>query len=376
MNKKKPSDDKKIKETQQVRTSFFLDHLSRFTKIFFSFFRGGKVSEIHYLEAKERYHTLKSTIDYYEDLQDPKESEKLDEESKKKNKDRMVAIKRCKESLYQAKDLITRKQDDLNNLWRALTRIRLIIFDKLSDSAMMSHQLDFCREEAYRLSVGHDPEVNDMLQKLAEATDDKGINVKQVKRITGALIERLNTIRTQRIYDQYIKIRTYRAAFWSLMVLAIVLIVNANLLVTWPDEVCFPSYEPFMELNENSEGPIDFFRSIPSLIVYHIKFLNNLLKINVIAFVFFSGLVGGFFSVVMRVRDRVRVPGEDAYFRYYVLTKPFIGALGAVIVYVLFEGQFVQISLVSEFTGEIGPEVFGFAFLSGFSERIVFPDFH
>ena len=367
MTEQTPANNLKFTKVWAERLHRTYETLSRFIKNFVSLFVGGRVSEIHYLEAKERYYSLKSIIEYYEQIH----GDKAD------NKDTMIAINKCKDTLSRAEDLLTRCQEDLNNLWRALTRIRLIIFDRLYGDTIMSHQLDFCREEAYRLSVENDPEVKDMLQKLAEATatGDQKEDVRLVKRITCALIERMNTIRTRRIYDQYVKIRTYKAAFWTLMLLALLLIFNADLLVIEPVTVTFPTYTPLEELKLKGGDAPGIVATLRILFVYHVDVLSFLLKNNVIAFVFLSGLIGGLFSVVMRVRDRARVPGEEAYFRYYVLTKPFVGALGAVIVYVLFQSHFIQMSLVDEFTGNVGPQVFGFAFLSGFSERIVFPDF-
>jgi hypothetical protein len=79
----------------------------------------------------------------------------------------------------------------------------------------------------------------------------------------------------------------------------------------------------------------------------------------------------------MRLRNRGLVPGEDVYFSWYVLTKPFVGALGAMVLYVLIHGGALSTDLAATVIGKIksgqpGPGVFGFAFLSGFSERLVF----
>lgn len=58
-----------------------------------------------------------------------------------------------------------------------------------------------------------------------------------------------------------------------------------------------------------------------------------------LAFIFLGGLTGVFFSVTTRTRPKDFVPGEDAYYMTYILTKPFIGALGAIILYILIQGE-------------------------------------
>ncbi len=73
------------------------------------------------------------------------------------------------------------------------------------------------------------------------------------------------------------------------------------------------------------------------------------------------------------------MPGEDAYFTWYVLTKPFVGAFGAVILFVLLQARFVTFDILEPLTdklleGGTGPEVFGFAFLAGLTERLAFPN--
>jgi hypothetical protein len=329
---------------------------------------GGRVSELHFLEAKERYHSLLALTDYHHDL--IAQNHGADD-------DKAIAIAKCKETLERTADLLTRRQEHLNSLWRALTRVRILLFDKVFEPELVANQLDFCREESYRLDVENDPVVKDMLQKLAEATDDKGKNQRQIKRTVRALTERFNTIRTRRIYDQYVKMRTYRVAFWLLMLMSLILVANASLLVEKdPAIVGIPDYSPIASVRNIPEGERGLLEDISQFVVYQGEFLNKWISDNVLAFVFVAGLIGGMFSVVMRVKDRKRVAGEDAYFRYYVLTKPFVGALGAVIVFILFQSGFVQLDLLSSQLG-VNPDakIFGFAFLSGFSERFVFPDF-
>lgn len=342
-----------------------------------------RASELHLLEARERYYSLHALTEYHK---------KLIENNPNADEHKKIAIERCMNDLKGAEDLLTNKQRDLNNLWRCLTRVRILLFEKIFDTDMVITQLDFCREEAYRLGVENDPEVKDMLQKLAEATDEQGVRLKTIKRYTRALTERFNTIRSQRIYDQFIKICTYKRAFGLLMLLAVLVIGNAGLLVKdelgEPASSGFPAYTLFDYFcaqgyeGTDSSSTIDevtsWLEGYRHFVVYHAIYLNQVFQQNVLAFVFVAGLVGGVFSVVMRVRNKERVPGEDAYFRYYVLTKPFVGALGAVIVFILFQSGFMELDMLNAeniLQTSPGPGVFGFAFLSGFSERIVFPNF-
>lgn len=89
--------------------------------------------------------------------------------------------------------------------------------------------------------------------------------------------------------------------------------------------------------------------------------------------------MGGFFSVIIRLRSRELEPGADAYFTWYVLTKPWIGALGAAILFILLYSGVVSSEYGQSVIQAIkqqnpGAGLFAFAFLSGFSERIVFPN--
>ncbi len=324
---------------------------------------GRRVSVVHLVEAKERFRTLKAIVTYHEEIL--KEGKITDE-----NKAR--AIQSCRLELIDARLLLSRDQKDLNELWRILTRVRNVIMENVLDSYGLVQQLDFCREEAFRLNVTQDPVVSDMLQKLAEATDEQNTYPERIKRHVRALNERFNTIRTNRIFDQYIKMRTYRTALVVLLALSTVIIVLTPQLIDFKEGEeamkagLFPSYD--------FEWTGNFFHAAVSAVFYHVKYVVDLFKTNVLAFAFISGLIGGFFSVVLRVRNLARVAGEDAYFRLYVLSRPLIGALGAMVLYVLFMSGFVSNELVQQLGKVPEPSVFGFAFLSGFSERVVFPN--
>jgi hypothetical protein len=213
--------------------------------------------------------------------------------------------------------------------------------------------------------------------------DEKGENQKpQFNCLLRALLERFNTIRTGRIHQQFINIKTYKAAFFTLMFTAILLIINGHML--FPDivnkEISMPEFEESISKGESINKTKGIakkgFYYTGKLLIYPYKVFQLLIKTNILAFIFFGGLIGGFFSVASRKKTRERKPGEDTYFVWYILSKPFIGAFGAVILFLLIQSDFVQLEILKKSNGEDIKRVVAFsvAFLAGFSERIVFPN--
>lgn len=329
----------------------------------------GRVSRIHLYEAKERYVHLSRRVEY-EAL--------LPSEDGKDGLEKKHTLEVCQQALGEARGLLTRKQDDLNFLWREMAMVQILLVEKVIATNLLAAQLDFCREEARRLGVAKDPEVNDMIQRLAEATqesDEKQTRDRMVRALR-ALIERFTSIRTGRIHQQFVNIRSYRNALLILLPISILLIGNQDLLLS-PANSKVPSFPSFELISGWGFLGLGL---VWSVLTYLFTVAKYLLSYNILAFVFFAGLTGGFFSVVIRLRTQELVPGEDAYFTWYLLSKPFVGALGAVILFVLFNGHLVSFEVLKPLTDTLtshtpGPEVFGFAFLSGFSERIVFPEF-
>ena len=81
--------------------------------------------------------------------------------------------------------------------------------------------------------------------------------------------------------------------------------------------------------------------------------------------------------MAMRERPRERTPGDDAYQVNYMVTKPFIGAMGAVFMYILVVAGILNSELAMDPKAlfDRGALTFGFAFLAGFTERLVFRSF-
>jgi hypothetical protein len=333
----------------------------------------GRVSRIHLYEAQERYLMLLRMLEFHSKIP-------CNDTNGKAQEERRVVIDMCRRVLRDASVLLTRRQADLNYLWRELTRVHIAIVEKILPETLLPTQLDFCREEAARIRAQDHPEISEMIQRLAEVTQEQDIRTskERMMRAIRALIERFTTIRTGRIHQQFVNIRTYRVALVILLSISIILIGNADLFVRKaapPGEVSKP---PITEPQMPSRPSL--LSSPAGYVAYVARVIRQLLQKNILFFVFLAGLTGGFFSVVIRLRDRELVPGEDAYFVWYVLSKPFVGALGAVILFILLQGGLISLEILERLTetlnrSEPGPVVFGFSFLAGFTERIVFPHF-
>jgi hypothetical protein len=232
-----------------------------------------------------------------------------------------------------------------------------------------------------------------MLQRLAEVTqeDDVTKNKDRMIRVIRALIERFTTIRTGRIHHQFVNIRIYQLSLVILIPILVLLIANRDLVTAKMDS---QKPNPPKQVRAAIDPPVwpgltcrDVTTELPCPVFLPVAWLTSLydgtrylLGTNILAFIFFAGLAGGFFSVVIRLRNRELIPGEDAYFAWYILSKPFIGALGAVILFILLNGDFISVNILDTVVDrlkqhDLGPITFGFGFLAGFSERIVFPEF-
>lgn len=370
------------------------------------FLTPGRVSRVHLYEAQEHYLLLLRILEYHKKT--APNGECFTPEEKKKLMERNVVIEQASTILDDAKWLLTRRQNDLNFLWRDLCRVYIMLLEHVLPDRLLPTQLDFCREQAQRLGAAEDPVVKEMLQRLAEATPEEeellAQNKARMVRAIRALVERFTSIRTDRIHQQFVNICTYQRALVVLLTISVVMIANVDIIVRPPALSSSASpVAPQNLLEGNTPNPVQVADSVqmvqsrpapPKLgcqagildcvarsPVYLLDWLQYHLKYNILLFVFFAGLAGGFFSVVIRLRDRDLVPGEDAYFLWYVLSKPFVGALGAMILFILLQASFVDLNIAQGLTQDLmgqpkpGAAPFGFSFLAGFSERIVFPHF-
>jgi hypothetical protein len=405
------------------------------------------VSRIHYYEARERFFFLFEIIRYegmsykldfpfneYEDSASYAETiektrnlinyipETSDKE--KKLKKQCFTLLSSYEALVASIGYLTRRQGDLNRLWRTMTRVHVRLTCIIVQKERQLDQLYFCQEEAYRLGVENDTNVKPMLQELAESIDSYGSNNPGQKYncVLCALIERFSTIRTGRIHQQYLNVKTYLKAFSMLMVVSIILILNHDLILGQESKSATTNKKVTVETtfliqnktnrNERPNGAIKAVEGDPSIstppvapsrgridirkaaidststiadgndknfVGRIIKLINHWLCTNMFFFVFFAGFTGGAFSLATKARKKEREHGEDVYSSVYIVTKPFIGALGAIILYILVHTNFLTQNLIE--AGMIkqlriqGAVTFGFSFIAGFSERLVFPQF-
>jgi hypothetical protein len=360
-----------------------------------------KVSRIHLYEAQERYVYLLRLLEFYERdgsgcFEDPacplKErihslaEDQLNERFKtklnqvlEKPTESQAHIKKgivdaCRKHLEEASVLLTRCQEDLNFLWREMTQVHVTIVRSILPDHVLPAHLDFCREEARRLVLDKNPEIKLMIEQLAEVMNETEANRSNKVRLMRALIERFNAIRTGRIHEQLITIRCYQKALIMLMPVTLVLIFLNHLFIA---QSVVQSTVPTFPVS--APWGIWGLGYVPSFAKNLFTWLLALLEQNNVAFVFFAGLIGGFFSVVIHIRSRELVPGEDAYFLWYVLTKPWIGALGAVVLFILIKSEVFNPEISKDLflsisKGENMPALFSMGFLAGFSERLFLPN--
>lgn len=334
----------------------------RKTPLFFE-----KVSRIHLYEAKEKYIFLKSTMDMLQELAVTEEVDSTFWKDESQNHLSMHSRKEvlafCEKKLDEVKVLLSRRQNDLNFLWREMTQIHIYLLKWVIPKSLVTEHFDFCCEEAKKLAVRKDPEVNLMIRTIAEDNDSDPKKIGDMKRHIRALVERLSTIRTGRIHQQFVNVNCLTKSLVFLVPLLLILI----------------ALKPVKQNDIHSAIVVEnstTWPSVFSVIVNPIKFIANKINRNILAFVCFSGLLGGFFSATMRLHAKEYEPGSDAYFGMYVFTKPLIGAVGAVVIFLLFQAGLFNAEIFKEISGNGSLDrtaVFGFSFLAGFSERIVFP---
>jgi hypothetical protein len=269
------------------------------------------------------------------------------------------------------------KADELNMVWRDITfvRSRLLIDNIIPDERLSAH-LEYCRLECEKICPPNEDKIAQMCHETAleivDSNESSNGDVNKKARKTIALIlAKLNDIRLNDINTQLRIKKIYDVAFIFLAILSL-LLLHLNEVITGKYEPDWFFWHQFIETFE--------FTNPASWIMAPLDFTVSLLHNNLLFFIFFAGLLGGFFSTVMRLRSK-KVNITDVYLRSYLLTKPIVGALGAVILYIIITskimpidiGQLKLIDRVSENTPMFGPLGFAFGFIMGFSERIILP---
>lgn len=262
-------------------------------------------------------------------------------------------------------------------------RARLLT-DRIITNERIPLHLDYCRIEARALRVQDNPEIAELLHGAAEemertsggeTKEREEVNQQAIRSISTILV-RLKDIRLEKLNQQLRNKVTYQWAFLILLPLSFLLLYVHKLIVNPPisAEGIRPGIPSFDQIRALTWG-----ESLWQLLINLPGMINNLMVENPLLFIFFAGLVGGFFSTVMRRRTSDSLPGEEAFYRWYALTKPIVGALGATILYIIVSADFVNIEFMDKTMinnlkeTPIGAKGFAFGFLTGFSERVILP---
>ncbi|MEA3467643.1 MAG: hypothetical protein U9R57_05390 [Thermodesulfobacteriota bacterium] len=453
----------------QERTQFskiwraFLNRISNFL----FFFYPGAVSKIHQQEATEKYWILWRDVEilYSNTIEklklgmpvslfrDPKDVEGYVSEMMKEiearhdssgitNKNNKLSVDgkaNLKLLLYFYKILIndrkklTRREGDLNILWRDLTFIRTrMLTEGIIDCDRLPFQLDYCRAEAARLGVQESEELQAIIIDAAVDLDNRDLgnsqpddadsasnksnvpNQRSVRNIVRILI-RLNNRRLKRLHRQRMNKIMYQAAFTILLLLSYILLhahEHVTAFANDPQESEGQAYEQVHRENIiadkrvekdleplgkqlANEAAVDndaekvwavgsvfvWLKLLLLKIILLPKLCKDYMEINPLFFIFFAGLTGGFLSTVMRLGqgENDSRPGDDAYYAWYALTKPIVGALAAAILYVIFLAGFAPTEVFSTKyidaikANPVGAKGFAFGCIMGFSERIIMP---
>ena len=368
----------------------------------------GRISSVHRHEAEERYwilwRELETAIfveagcldipfngiekdpykfdDFYYDLLSQigevfKKSAPAEDAGK-----RIDAKRKLENLLLYAKILsyqrskITSRVNDLNMLWKDMTfiRSRLLTDEIIPDDKLSSH-LEFCRLEVKKLCTAEDADIleisHETAVELVDSENPDPAKSKKTRRNLSFIISRLNDLRLHSINSQFRIKNIYSRALIFLIVLSLFLIASDKIITANSANIGTAGSQFISQFRWLD--PISWFLAPFHFCLYY---LDN----NALCFIFFAGLLGGFFSTIMRLRAK-NIDLADVYIRSYLLTKPVVGALGATILYIIILSDIVpididQLKIVSTIQNDnniFGPTGFAFGFIMGFSERIILP---
>lgn len=380
--------------------------------------RSSRVAPIHEQEARQRYWILRRDIEMSIDSYLTKLGGKADERQNIRAKSSIDAyISELKASISKKlrkkphfkssaekalkllgyyKILLIYKNVDSNRLgylsmlWKDLTFIRTrMLSEGIIDADKLVYQLDFCRSEAEHIGAQDDPEIKSMMTQAAKNLglgNSRDKNDQQATRLIVSLMAKLNDMRIRRLTDQVHKKKTYMALFSILIVLSLLVFSLNDYLIAdakgVPDarEGFYAIQLDTIEIQPNdSRHSGNLFASVWNLGVSVCQMLINAIVAKPTIFIFFAGLAGGFFSALMKFEPNKQLPGDDIYIRWYRLTKPFIGAFGATVIFIivttgLFQIEFIGEELLKEMSrNPVSGIGFTFGFLTGFTERLILP---
>lgn len=449
---------------------------SRFADLLF-FFYPGAVSKIHQQEATEKYWILWRDVEILfsnnaEKLKigekvslphDPKDVEeyvrkeiiRIESKCKQpeningnasqadKYKSNLKLLLYFYKILIKDRKKLTRREGDLNILWRDLTFIRTrMLTEEIIDRKSLPFHLDYCRGEAVRLGVQDSEELQEIIIDAAvdldngtsdnadAGSDNNDAPHKRTVRNIVRILTRLNNRRLKRLHEQRMNKIMYQTAFTILLILSCILLHAHEHVMAFPGgdpdnevqtsgqvnieknieakRVEKEKESPAKQLNnvvdaDNNGGkawslgnmfsgfkalllktilfPKTIIVLFPEFLMANLNSCKDYMKENPLFFIFFAGLTGGFLSTVMRLGQGPKdsMPGDDAYYAWYALTKPVVGALAAAILYVIFLAGFAPTEVFSQAyisaikADPVGAKGFAFGCIMGFSERIIMP---
>lgn len=272
---------------------------------------------------------------------------------------------------------LLKSAEALNMMWRDITFVRSrLLTDNIITNERLSAHLEYCRLECEKVCSGKDDKIEQMCHETAlEIVDNYESNSsaenQKARKTIAFILAMLNHIRLKDINAQHRIKKIYNVAFILLSILSL-LLLHLNQVLTNNYIRNWLLYHPVIQTIELG-NPI-------SWIIAPIDFIVAQLHTNLLFYIFFAGLLGGFFSTVMRLRSK-KVNISDVYLRSYLLTKPIVGALGATILYIIITSNIIpmdiaQMKLIDQFSNTsvmFGPVGFAFGFIMGFSERIILP---
>lgn len=313
---------------------------------------------------------------------------------------------------------ISNRLDHLNMLWRDMNFIRTrMLSEGIIDSERIPYQLDFCRSEATNMDAQNDPEVKSLMNQAAEELNPKDRtktnSIKAIRYITSLMVK-LNDMRVKKLSEQVYKKSLYMTLLVILLIFSFCIFFMDDLLVSYavrselgneisPSSIStnnaptktilsnstrnnsdfvgaafyclrFPNAEIHSEI-----FPLNILLFIWNFFVWVFELILGLIVSYPTIFIFFAGLTGGFFSALLKTEPVKKAQGDELFLRWYYITKPFIGAFGAMIIYIvvttgLFNLDFIKGEIVQRLVFHpISGTGFTFAFLTGFTERIILP---
>ena len=312
--------------------------------------------------------------------------------------------------LLKDQSRLTRKYQNLNLLWRDMNFIRTrLLSDRLIERDRVPHQLDFCRIEAANLGLIDDPEIKTLLDQTAEEIDVSGENrsgsARKARRLIISLMVKLSDFRIRQIFEQIYKKHIYMALCFILLTLSVVLFeiapeilnISPEVEVTGENKEAFnlgavvpPVISPHEHapkklhaIQANIETPA--WSKLLMISKKGYAWFTKKIVINPLVFIFFAGLTGGVFSAMMKFQPLNKLPGDELYIFWYRITKPIIGAFGAMVLYVIIVSPAFRGSVDAIVSAKVIDDLikypmsatgFTFGFLTGFTERIILPKLH